>query len=56
MKLNAPKRITWIISLILAALSLAFYLVPVPALAPYVYWLMGAAWLLIFLGTIIKGL
>lgn len=55
MRLNAPKKIVWQISLVLAALSIVVYVVPIVTLMPYAFWVMGVAWLLLFLGAWLKG-
>ena len=57
MRLNAPKKIVWIISLILAVVSIISYFVTIPVIQGAVtYWIMCAAWLLLFLATKLKGL
>ncbi len=59
MRLSAPKKIVWIISLLLAILSVVAgpaHLVVIPYVTAYAYWVMGAAWLLLCLATYLKGL
>lgn len=56
MRLNAPKKIVWIISLILAVVSIVGYFVTIPVLTGVTFWVMCAAWLLLFLATYLKGL
>ena len=56
MKLNAPKKIVWIISLILAIISIIAYFVVIPVVTGITFWIMCAAWLLLFLATYLKGL
>ncbi len=55
MRLNAPKKIVWLISLILAVLSVISYFVVIPFVTVNAFWVMGVAWFLIFLGTFLKG-
>jgi len=57
-KTQAPKSITWLISVILAALGILFYLgiIKIPVLAPYDFWLVAVAFVLLALGNILKGL
>jgi hypothetical protein len=55
MKLNAPKKITWIVSLILGLLSLLSYFVAIPFVTVNLFWFMGVAWLLLILSTFLKG-
>ena len=58
MKTQAPKSITWIISVILAVLGILLYLriITIPVLAPYDFWLVAVAFILLALGNILKGL
>ena len=55
MRLNAPKKIVWLISLILAVISLIGYFIAIPVLSGIAFWVMGVAWLLLFLATFLKG-
>ena len=54
--MNAPKKITWFISLILGVLSLIAYFVAIPFITVNLYWFMGAGWLLLIIATLFKGL
>lgn len=56
MRLNAPTRITWLVSLILGLLSLLSYFVAIPFVTVNMYWFMGLGWLLLVLATFLKGL
>lgn len=57
MKLNAPKKIVWMLSLVLAVISLIGFFVTIPVVTgSVVYWVMGVAWLLLFLATFVKGM
>jgi len=56
MKLSAPSRISWIISLGLGLLSLLSYFVAIPFVTVNLFWLMGAGWLLLVLATFMRGL
>lgn len=57
-KMRAPKSSTWLISVILAVIGILLYLgiIRIPWLAPYDFWLVAAAFILLALGSIIKGL
>ncbi|MEM9293121.1 MAG: hypothetical protein AAGD01_15680 [Acidobacteriota bacterium] len=57
MNLSAPKQIVFIIALVLALISLlaATGIFTIAPLAPYTYWLAFAAWLLLSLGCLLKG-
>lgn len=56
MRLNAPSRISWIVSLILGLLSLLSYFVAIPFVTVNLFWFMGAGWLLLILATFMRGL
>lgn len=56
MRLNAPKKIVWLLSLVLAVISIISYFVAIPVVTGAItYWVMGVAWLLLFLATYLKG-
>jgi len=55
MRLNAPKKIVWMISLILAVVSIVGRFVLIPFVTVYGFWIIGVAWLLLFLGSWLKG-
>ena len=54
--MHAPKRITWIISLILGVLSIVGYFVAIPFVSLHLFWFMTAAWVVLLVGVFIKGL
>jgi hypothetical protein len=56
MKLNAPKKITWLISLIIGILGIVAYFVAIPVLSVYAFWIVVAGFVLLVLGTFLKGL
>lgn len=56
MRLNAPGKVSWIISLILGLLSLFAYFVAVPFVTANLFWFMGAGWLLLIVATYMKGM
>jgi hypothetical protein len=58
LKTQAPKSITWLISVIVAALGVLIYfrIISVPVLAPYSFWLVAGAFTLLALGNILKDL
>lgn len=55
MKLNAPKKIVWYISIILAVLSVVSTFITIPFVTAYAFWVLVVAWVLLFLGTVLKG-
>ncbi len=56
MKLNAPKKITWLISLVIGVLGILAYFVTIPVLSVYAFWLVVVGFVLLALGTFLKGL
>jgi hypothetical protein len=55
MKLSAPSKIAWIISLILGVVSLLGYFVVIPVVGAHIFWLMAIGWLVLILATLFKG-
>ena len=55
MRLNAPKKIVWLISLIIAVLAIISTFVVIPFITINAFWVMGVAWLLLLLATFLKG-
>ena len=56
MKLTPPKKITWWISLILAAAGLVSSLVTIPVLSSITFWLVLVSAALMLVGTAMKGI
>jgi uncharacterized membrane protein len=60
MKLSAPKVVIWVIALILAALAIISQFTSIPVIGSFVkqndFWVMTAAYGLLFLGTLFKGI
>lgn len=57
MKFKSPLKVTWIIAVIMGALgTLPVLGVDVPAVGEYSTFLLIAAWVLLALATVIKGL
>lgn len=57
MQLSSPKMITWVIALILGVLGLLASLVTLPLITATVgFWLLVIAWLLLIVGSAVKGI
>lgn len=56
MNLNAPKKIIWIIALVLGLLGIIAALVTIPVLSSISFWLVAIGWLLLILATYLKGM
>lgn len=56
MKLSRPKIITWWIAVILGVLGILAFLGTLPVLAAYAFWLVVAGFVLLVLGTLLRGL
>jgi hypothetical protein len=55
MKLTPPKKITFWIAVVLAALGLIGKLVTVPVISPIDFWLVLVGFVLLVLGLLVKG-
>jgi hypothetical protein len=55
MRLSAPKKNVWWIALILSVLGLIGHLVALPVITMYSFWLVLAGYVLLLLGTSMKG-
>ncbi|MBN1153709.1 hypothetical protein JXB12_02170 [candidate division KSB1 bacterium] len=56
MRLNAPKNITWWISLILAVLAVLGKFIAIPFITVNAFWVLLVGFVLLWLGTFVKGL
>ena len=63
MRLNAPKKNVWFIALILAIISVVLFVLPYVGVAAFfdiqglvAYCCMGVAYLLVMLGSLLKGM
>ena len=56
MRLNAPKKLTWLIAIILGVLGLLGAVVTLPILSAIAFWLVFAGLVLLALGCFMKGL
>jgi len=56
MRLNSPKQITWIISLILGIVGIVGYFVTIPFVTVYAFWFVVVGLVLMLLATALKGL
>lgn len=56
MRLNAPRKGLWIFSTILALAAVIAYFIDPSVLGFNTgFWVMGGAWLLLLLATVLKG-
>jgi uncharacterized membrane protein len=55
MKLTPPKKIVFIISLILVIISLVSKFITIPFVTDYQYWVMLVGYVLLGLGVALKG-
>ena len=56
MRLSAPKKITWVISLILGIVGLLSMFVVIPYISMYAFWVVFIGLVLLILGNALKGL
>lgn len=56
MKLNPPKRVTWLIALLAGALAILSQFTSIPFITTNKFWILAAGWLLLILATYLKDL
>ena len=56
MRLSAPKRVTWLIALVVLIVGLIGYLFTIPVLTAAAFWLVCVSALLLLLATALDGL
>jgi hypothetical protein len=55
-KLSAPKQVTWWIALVVGVVGVLAYLVTIPVLSGFAFWLVVVAFALLVVATFIKDL
>ena len=55
MKLNAPKKLTFLIALILAVVSVIGVFIAIPFVSAYAFWVLLAAFCVLTAGCFLKG-
>lgn len=55
-RLNPPRKVTFWITVGLAVLSILSIILPIPILASIAYWIMFAAYLLLAISVVAKGI
>lgn len=55
MRLNAPTKLVWIISLILAILGVLAIFIAIPFVTANAFWFVVVAFVLLALSTVLKG-
>jgi hypothetical protein len=56
MKLNAPKQVVWIISVILGVLGIIGNFTAIAVISTYAFWLVTVGFVLLALATALKGM
>lgn len=56
MQLSEPKLVTWWIAVILGVLGILAFLVKIPVLSGFAFWLVALGFVILALGTYFKGL
>lgn len=54
-KLSAPKVITWVIAVVVGVVGIVARLVTIQVLSGYAFWLVAAAFVLLAIATLFKG-
>ncbi len=55
MKLNAPKKITWWVAVVVGVVGIVAQFVAIPVLSGFAFWLVAAAFVILALATYLKG-
>jgi hypothetical protein len=55
MKLNAPKKTTWWVAVVLGVVGILANLVTIPFLSGIAFWLVVVAFVILALATYLKG-
>ena len=55
MRLNAPKKFVWYISILFALVGVVTNFVAIPVIGAYTFWFLLVGWFPLFLGTFLKG-
>lgn len=55
MKLNAPKKVTWLVAVVLGVLGILAFFVTIPFVSAYAFWFVVVAFVLLALATYLKG-
>ena len=56
MKLSAPQKVTWWVSVVLGVAGIIASFVTIPVLSGVAFWLVAAAFVILVLATYLKGL
>jgi hypothetical protein len=56
MRLNAPSKMIFWISLVLAALGVVSTFVPIPVVSAYAFWVVVVGYIVLAAGTVMKGM
>lgn len=56
MKTNPPTFVLWLIAVILGVLGIVSALVPIAGVSVYAFWLVAIGFVILAIGTILKGL
>ncbi|MBN1993897.1 MAG: hypothetical protein JW953_14450 [Anaerolineae bacterium] len=56
MKLSAPKQATWWVALVVGVIGILAFLVTIPVLSGFAFWLVVIAFLILLLASFVPGL
>ena len=55
MRLNAPKKITWYVAILVGVGGIIVKFVGGPVLVPYSFWIVVVGWFILVLATYLPG-
>ena len=56
MRLSPPKRITWWIAVVVGVIGILSYLLVIPTLVGFAFWLVAIGFALLAIATAVEGL
>jgi hypothetical protein len=54
--MNAPKKVTWLIAVIVGVVGIIGHFITIPVVSSISYWLLFGGFVLLTVATLVKGL
>ena len=55
MQLSAPKQVTWWVAVVIGVVGIVANFVTLPVVSDYSFWLVAISFVILVLGTFLKG-
>jgi hypothetical protein len=56
MKLSAPKQVTFWVAVVIGLIGLIAYIVPIPMVSPFAFWVVVLGFVILALANLLEGL